>query len=30
MGAITREMVEGQKNLVEEIRNLGELVEGVF
>ena len=25
-----REMVEGQRELVEEIRNLGELVEGIF
>ena len=25
-----REMVEGQRDLVEEIRNLGELAEGIF
>ena len=30
MAVMIREMVEGQKNLVEEIRNLGELAEGIF
>ena len=30
MAVMMREMVEGQKNLVEEIQNLGELVEGIF
>ena len=25
-----REMVEGQRDLVEEIQNLGELAEGIF
>ena len=30
MAAMIKEMVEGQKSLVEEIRNLGELVEGIF
>ena len=30
MGVMMREMVEGQRDLVEEIRNLGELAEGIF
>jgi hypothetical protein len=30
MAAMMREMVEGQRDLVEEIRNLGELAEGIF
>ena len=30
MAAMMREMVEGQRDLVEKIRNLGELVEGIF
>ena len=30
MAAMMREMVEGQRELVEEIRNLGELAEGIF
>ena len=30
MATMMREMVEGQRVLVEEIRNLGELVEGIF
>ena len=30
MAAMMREMVEGQRDLVEEIQNLGELVEGIF
>jgi len=30
MAAMMREMVKGQRELVEEIRNLGELAEGIF
>ena len=30
MAVMMREMVEGQRDLVEEIRNLGELAEGIF
>ena len=30
MVMMMREMVEGQRDLVEEIRNLGELAEGIF
>ena len=30
LATMMREMVEGQRDLVEEIRNLGELVEGIF
>ena len=30
MAAMMRKMVEGQRDLVEEIRNLGELAEGIF
>ena len=30
IAAMMKEMVEGQRSLVEEIRNLGELAEGIF
>ena len=30
MAMMMREMVEGQRELVEEIRNLGELAQGIF